>query len=271
MNTTSSALPSSRDAAREHIEFVPTVIGNRVLSALASAERGRLIRLMKSHELRRGDVLLRAGAPIERLYFIDSGLSAARAVTRSGLGIQTAAMGVDCVAGAEAVLGIDRAMATVVCVSDGRAYAIDGPRLQEELAHNPRLTSLLHQCLASLMFELSQCASCAVLHSSATQCARWYLQAFDHAAVTRLAITHADIATLLGVRRSTVTIASIELRRIGAIRYGRRMVYLVDRNALQQAACGCYGLVRQAIESVRTATIADLPSYSQGERVEEIQ
>ncbi len=50
---------------------------------------------------------------------------------------------------------------------------------------------------------------------------------------------------MLGVRRTTVTIVARILQSAGMIRYRRGQIQIVDRAALEQSACECYGSIRQ--------------------------
>jgi hypothetical protein len=49
---------------------------------------------------------------------------------------------------------------------------------------------------------------------------------------------------MLGVRRTTVTLLAQELQKKGILRYSRGRITILDRPALQAAACECYGAVK---------------------------
>jgi Mn-dependent DtxR family transcriptional regulator len=57
------------------------------------------------------------------------------------------------------------------------------------------------------------------------------------------------LAQMLGVHRPAVTLAAGALQRAGVIRYSRGKVTVIDRAALENAACECYRIiVRRATE-----------------------
>ncbi len=56
-------------------------------------------------------------------------------------------------------------------------------------------------------------------------------------------MTQETIATMLGVRRETVTEAACALQAAGLIRYARGRIELVDRSGLERRACECHGVV----------------------------
>jgi hypothetical protein len=58
---------------------------------------------------------------------------------------------------------------------------------------------------------------------------------------------------MLGVRRTTVTVAARLLQGAGLIRYRRGHIQILDRAALEGIACECFGVVRQNADKVFTA------------------
>ena len=62
---------------------------------------------------------------------------------------------------------------------------------------------------------------------------------------------------MLGVRRTSVTLAANRLQASGLIRYFRGTIVVLDRVALEEAACECYRAIRR-----RTDNIARAPAVS---------
>ena len=78
--------------------------------------------------------------------------------------------------------------------------------------------------------------------------ARWLLMSSDGIASTSIGITQEFLAAMLGVRRAGVTEAAVKLQEAGWISYSRGFVEILDRAALEDAACECYHVVRQEYE-----------------------
>jgi DNA-binding transcriptional MocR family regulator len=64
------------------------------------------------------------------------------------------------------------------------------------------------------------------------------------------AITFELLGQMLGVRRTTVTMAAQLLQSAGLIRYRRGLIQIVDRPALEDIACECYAVVRHNADKI---------------------
>jgi len=66
----------------------------------------------------------------------------------------------------------------------------------------------------------------------------------------RIDLTEADIAGMLGVRRATVSEVGTVLEGKDLIQRGRGWVRVLDRDGLEEASCGCYGLMREVMKDL---------------------
>jgi Mn-dependent DtxR family transcriptional regulator len=53
---------------------------------------------------------------------------------------------------------------------------------------------------------------------------------------------------MLGVSRSTVTVAAGDLQRQGLIGYSRGRIQILDRRGLASKTCECYGIVNASYD-----------------------
>jgi CRP-like cAMP-binding protein len=67
-------------------------------------------------------------------------------------------------------------------------------------------------------------------------------------------LTQELLAQMLGVRRTTVTVAARLLQSAGLIRYRRGHIQILDRAALEDIACECYAVVKHNADRVFAAT-----------------
>ena len=83
-----------------------------------------------------------------------------------------------------------------------------------------------------------------VLNVTQRSC-RWLLQTHDCVDGNAIPLTQEFLGQMLGVRRTTVTVAARLLQSAGMIRYRRGLVQVVDRPALEEIACECYAVVKR--------------------------
>jgi CRP-like cAMP-binding protein len=111
------------------------------------------------------------------------------------------------------------------------------------------------QCASSLRTELSrfalmhgmqvaQLAACNRLHEIEQRLARWLLMCQDRVDSQLLPLTHEFLAQMLGTGRPSVTLAVGVLEDAGLIENMRGTVKVLNRKALEEAACECYGVIQ---------------------------
>jgi DNA-binding GntR family transcriptional regulator len=63
-------------------------------------------------------------------------------------------------------------------------------------------------------------------------------------------LTQEFLAQMLGVRRTTVTIAAQLLQSAGLIQYRRGLIQIIDRPTLEELSCECYAVVRRYMDEI---------------------
>jgi hypothetical protein len=58
------------------------------------------------------------------------------------------------------------------------------------------------------------------------------------------------LGQMLGVRRTTVTVAASLLQSTGLIRYHRGHIQIFDPAALEDISCECYAVIQQNVDKV---------------------
>jgi CRP-like cAMP-binding protein len=109
-----------------------------------------------------------------------------------------------------------------------------------------------------LLAQLQQSVVCNALHSLEARLCRWLLQAHDCIDGDAIPLTQEFLGQVLGVRRTTVTIAARLLQSTRLIRYRRGLIQILDRRAIERMSCECFAVVthngRQGISSTRPFT-----------------
>jgi Mn-dependent DtxR family transcriptional regulator len=76
------------------------------------------------------------------------------------------------------------------------------------------------------------------------QFCRWLLLTLDRLRGSDIVMTQELLATILGIRRASVTVAAGNLQNDGLIRYERGRISVLDRPGLERRACECYAVVK---------------------------
>jgi CRP-like cAMP-binding protein len=100
----------------------------------------------------------------------------------------------------------------------------------------------------ALLTQVCQTAVCNRHHSLDQHLCRWLLLMLDRIDDDSLAMTQEMIASMLGVRRESVTEAALKLQGAGVISYRRGRIDVLDRRGLELRVCECYGVVRAEYE-----------------------
>lgn len=229
----------------EHAVSVPrqVEIGNRLLAALTPQEFSLVATDLVHVVLQLGETLHRAGEAVGQVYFPETGLISALSVLPDGQPVEIGLIGAEGVAGVSVILGATAAYSETMCQTAGGAHRISVTALKRALEHLPRLRDMLLRYVHVFHVQVAQTAACNSQHELDERLARWLLAAHDRSGGPHLSLTQDMIAVLLGVRRSTVSVAAGELQRAGIIDYHRGHITIVDRVGLEHAACGCYQTV----------------------------
>jgi CRP-like cAMP-binding protein len=151
-------------------------------------------------------------------------------------------------------MGGETTPSRAIVQSAGHAYRLDGQRLKDEFHRSGGLQLLLLRYTQSLITQMAQTAVCNRHHSVDQQLCRWLLLSLDRLASNELVMTQELIANMLGVRREGVTEAAGKLQKLGAIRYSRGRITVLERPTLEGLCCECYSVVKR--ESDRIENLA---------------
>jgi CRP-like cAMP-binding protein len=222
---------------------IQATVRNRILAALPAQEFKLAAEKLHRVELALGESLHRAGEPIEEVFFVDSGFISALTMLSDGVALEIGLIGAEGVAGVSVMLGATNSYSETMCQTGGGAYRISTAALKEVVAKAPHLRDLLLRYAHVFHVQVAQTAACNAHHDLGQRLARWLLAAHDRSGVAELSLTQDLIAVMLGVRRSTVSIAASMLQRAGVIRYHHGRITIMDRVGLENAACECYEAV----------------------------
>lgn len=222
----------------------PTLHENRLVAALPRADRARVLAACKRVELEFAAVMHQPGDRIRYVYFPLDGFISDIAAVDGRAGLEVGLIGSEGMCGITLALGVAVSANRAVVQGPGSALRLGAAAFRRELHHSPALRRILDRYVVVLLAQLAQSAGCIGSHVVEQRLARWLLMSHDRAHADAFSVTHAFLASMLGVRREGVTQAAGALQRRKLIRYARGRVEILDRRGLEAAACGCYRIDR---------------------------
>ncbi len=191
-----------------------------------------------------GEVIYESGEQLEYIYFPTTAIISLLYIMQNGSTAEIGMAGNDGLVGIALYMGGSTTPSRAVVQSAGNAFRMRSEAMNDEFSLGGVFQKILLRYTQSLMTQISQTAVCNRLHSVEQQLCRWLLINHDLLQTNKLVMTHDLIANMLGVRREGVSIAAGHLQKKGLIRYVRGTITMLDRNALERAACECYGVVK---------------------------
>lgn len=213
---------------------------NKLLQQLSDDEQQSLLRHSKSVEMQFGQVLCEEGAPSDFIYFPLSGFISILTSMQHNQRLEVGLIGNEGMLGALSCLGVELSPVQAVVQGHGIALQIETKLFAKELQHSTKLQQLIQHYLAFYVIQLTRLVCCNHYHETEPRLARWLLMTHDRAGGDEFFLTHQYLASMLGVRRSSVTQAAGSLLEKKIIDYHRGQIHVLNRAALERACCSCY-------------------------------
>ena len=156
------------------------------------------------------------------------------ATLRSGDAIEVGTIGREGFMETDAALESDTARRGSFCQVAGDVARMPLARFRERMDANGPFARLMRRSVTATLFNVQQLAACNAKHRVEAQCARWLLMTRDRVGRDAFPLTHESLASLLGVRRASVSVAAQALQAAGAIVHERGMVTIVGPAALRR-------------------------------------
>jgi CRP-like cAMP-binding protein len=219
---------------------------NRLLHALAPADRQPLLPALDLVPLTMRERLIEPDVPIPFVYFPLHGVVSLISTLQDGTQVEVATIGNEGLIGLPMVLYANTIPFTAFVQVAGEALRMDAAVFGRLLhAGTGALPQLLYRYSQALFNQLAQHVVCNRLHRIAQRCARWMLLTHDRVGRNEFPLTQEFLALMLGVRRASVTEVAGRLQKAGLIRYRLGIVRVLNRTGLEATSCECYGVIKQ--------------------------
>jgi CRP-like cAMP-binding protein len=225
-----------------------TALRNRLLGSLSPEDYGLISPHLAQVELERGRLLYDPGDEIETIYFPQDGVISLMTLMENGAAIESATIGREGALGLQAAVSPRQSLSRAIVQTPVRATRIGAAALHDAWEKSLAIRNLVDRHSEALFGHAIQSVACNALHSVEARFCRWLLTCHDRISNDTVALTQEFLADMLGVQRTTVTAVARSLQEKGAIRYRRGVVDIIDRTALEQLACECYGAINRTYE-----------------------
>jgi CRP-like cAMP-binding protein len=217
---------------------------NKILAALPAEEFEQFAAKLRPVSLELGKNLYLPEQKIEHVYFVNRGVVSILAALENGATVEAGVIGPEGMAGIPVILGADSAPNQALIQSEGDALRMSTRDVRTEFRKGGKLRDLLLRYTHTLFTQVAQTAACNRLHSIEQRLARWLLLTQDRVGRDEFVETQDFLSRMLGVRRAGVSVAASTLKQAGLIDYKRGIVFVLDRQGLEDYSCECYRIVK---------------------------
>ena len=225
------------------IQRAPAV--NRLLGALPTSDRRRVLGACKTVELRFASVLYSPNDRLDHVYFPTTSFISLIMPVDDCASLEVGLVGNEGMFGIPVALGVNVSPVHAIVQGAGAALRIDAPLFCSELGRSQALQREISRYVFVRLAQLARTAACTRFHVVEARLARWLLMTQDRAHADTFHITQEFLAFMLGVRRVGITNAASSLQKRNLIHYSRGNITVLDRRGLRAASCGCYSADRK--------------------------
>ena len=238
-------MASRDDSLRPHADHDPRpahalLTQNLLLASLPETDAARLAPHLELVHLGRHGLLFRAREPVRSVHFPLTAVISLIARLESGEALEVGLVGSDGIGEAAVLPGIASMSCDGEVLISGTALKISADVLKEMMHASESLCCAIARCTQLVLIRSMHVSVCNVFHSVEQRSIRWLLSVHDLSRQPDLPLTQELLATMLGVRRPTMTVVLGSLRKAGLVAEERGHIRLINRAGLERACCECY-------------------------------
>ena len=240
-NKALASLPLS--TASRYQAFSPK--NNDLLAAMSVDEWHKLEPDMEEVDFSLNQVLCESGKTPAYMYFPTTAIVSLLYMTESGSSSEVAVIGNDGVVGISLVLSGSNSPSQALVQTAGKGYRMRAQAAKNAIKRDGPILNILLRYSQAMITQVTQTAVCNRHHTIDQQLCRRLLLSLDRLSTNEIAVTQETLASMLGVRRESVTDAALKLQSAGIISYKRGLITILDRQALESRSCECYATSRR--------------------------
>ncbi|MES2500221.1 MAG: Crp/Fnr family transcriptional regulator [Pseudomonadota bacterium] len=217
---------------------------NKLLDSLPYSELSLWEHELELVDLKLGQILCEPGHKHTHVIFPTTAIVSLLYTTQEGTSSEVSVVGNDGVVGVSVFMGGNETPNQAMVQSAGQAYRLSTKLAKNISNRNGPLLQMLLNYTQIMITQIAQTAVCNRHHSIDQQLCRRLLIGLDLLQDNDLIMTQEMLASLLGVRRESVTTAALKLQEAGVISYSRGHIRVLDRKLLESRSCECYAIVK---------------------------
>jgi CRP-like cAMP-binding protein len=230
------------------IRKINSRVGNYILASLPENEFLNLKPHLQTVSLSPETLIYQINEPIEYIYFPTTSMLSWIATTSEGERVEVGVVGWEGIVGVQELLGYQISPFTVEVELPGEALRVRTDKFRVQFNESPLMQRILFHYTYTALTQLAQSSVCNRFHTVEERMSRWLLLAHDRCAGDELSLTQEILAGMIGARRPAVSIVIGNLQKAGLLRSERGRITILDREGVEQTACECYRVIREAFE-----------------------
>jgi len=237
--------------------------GNRLLAALTAVGGECWRRRSERVDLELGQVLYEPGRQQRHVYFPTSAIASLQYVMENGASAGIAVVGNEGIVGTSLFLGGATTIGNASVLIAGQGFRIEAQTIRDEFERSAPVRILLLRYTQALAAQIAQTAACNRCHSVDQQVCGWLLHSLDRLRGSgEVLVTHELVASMLGVRRESVTQVLGHLQAAGLIHCARGHISTLDPAGLDRRSCECHAVVKREYDRLLLPEPAVPPAKS---------
>lgn len=224
------------------MSFEREVKGNILLDALPEDVFAQVAPCLEIVDLVEHNVLQRPNKPVAHAYFPVAGLCSVIAMSSAEIPTEVGIIGYEGFTGTEIALSVDTSPLQVLVQKTGRAARMERTDVKRLIADHREFHAVLMKFVHAFMIQNAQTTDANSHYRLSQRLARWLLMCQDRSLSSSLELTHDFLATMLSVRRPSVSEALEELEGKRWIENTRGKVRILQRRGLIEWAGSSYGV-----------------------------
>ena len=251
MNTLLKAISNQKNNFNSELFFSNSTAVNSIgakqnllLASLPYSELSLWEHELELVDLKLGQILCEPGIKHTHVIFPTTAIVSLLYTTQEGTSTEVSVVGKDGVVGISVFMGGNQTPNQAMVQNAGQAYRLSTKMAKNIGSKNGPLLHMLLNYTQMMITQIAQTAVCNRHHSIDQQLCRRLLIGLDLVEDNDLIMTQELLASLLGVRRESVTTAALKLQEAGVISYSRGHITVLNRKMLVQRCCECYTNVK---------------------------